>query len=143
MSDHTLAKVVQDLKTEEARIVEKVAALRKECEREEADLKRVRDALSALGERGSRKKKSPTKEDVLLAAATVLSENKVLKESELKELVGAQLEAAGKTRMGIALRLQEAQKQGLLEKTLAGFRLPGEKPAGGASSGASKQPASS
>jgi hypothetical protein len=130
MTDTNLGSVVEQLRAEQDRLVARERALQSELSMLQRDLKRVRGALAALGEKANTNKAAAkpaaTKEDVVVAICQVLSDETVLAHDALRAKVEAALRAAGKSRRGLALRLQEALKDSRFADTPSGYRLRSE-----------------
>ena len=105
--------VVEQLHAEESRLEARVKELRGETHSTESELKKVRAALAALGEKPARTKRrsskpAPTQEDVARLIAEVTSQRGDVPEDELKRLVEAQLREGGNSLVGFGLRFSQA-----------------------------------
>ena len=126
MQDTDLSSIVEQLRQEESRLGTQQAELKVKLTSVEADLKRVRGALSALGEKPAAKaggKPAATKKDVVQAVSHVLENHEVVAHDDIRRGVEAQLADRGKSRQGLALRLEEALKDPRFVNTPSGYRL--------------------
>lgn len=113
-----LATAVEELRAEELRLRDEVDDLRGQAKSRETQLKQIRAALAVLSEKPPRKaakqKPAASKQEVLESMFDVLKTSGPLQEAELKSIIADRLLAAGKSRIGFALRFSEA----LGDKTL-------------------------
>ncbi len=124
MQDTDLSSIVEQLRQEERRLGTQQAELTVALTSLEADLKRVRGALSALGEKPATKsgrKAAATKKDVIQGISDVLRNQGAVENDALRRSVEAQLAEMGKSRQGLALRFEEALKDPRFVNTPAGY----------------------
>jgi len=109
--DQRLGEIINQLRLEEAALLENIVRLKTELAAHDADVKRVREALKALGEKPKSKgakKPAPSKDDVIQAMQSVLSHNAPLDLESLRSEVESHIVETGKSRMGFAMRFKEA-----------------------------------
>jgi hypothetical protein len=129
MQETDLSSIVEQLREEEGRLGDQQAELKDRLACVETDLKRVRGALSALGEKPVTKsggKPAATKKEVIQVIADVLQSQGTVEKEALRQSVEARLAEKGKSRQGLALRFEEALKDHRFVDTPGGYRLASE-----------------
>ncbi len=127
MQETELRPIVEQLRREESRLGAQQAELKAGLATVEVDLKRVRGALLALGEKPVTKsggKPAATKKEVTRMIADVLQSQGTVEKEALRRSVEARLAERGKSRQGLALRFEEALKDPRFVSTPSGYRLP-------------------
>jgi len=120
-----LDTIIEELRGEHSRITEERAAVEASLRQMDDDLKRVAEALAALGQKPKAAKSgkpAPKREDVEQAAVDILSKSEALQMDELKAKVESSVTAAGFSKMGLALRLKEALASERFVESPAGWK---------------------
>ncbi len=111
MTNNLLGDITSSLKQEEERLSAELNELKKKAKLVELDLKRIRDARSALGagrkSANSKRKPAPTADDVKKAVNKALVADGPLEEPVIRERVERELADEGKSKMGLSLRMKE------------------------------------
>ena len=145
METNQLDAIADQLQAEKVRIEKVKAELKEDLKATEDQLKRVEGALSALGVKptanGTEKKKAATKIEVTQIVEALLKDHGVVEEENLKAFVEQKLKEAGKSFIGLALRLKEALKDPRFVDSPAGYRLADETEGTGTLPDAEKQTA--
>ncbi len=124
-----LEDVTTTLLKEETKLKTKLAELQKQTTSIGQDLKRVRAAMSALDGTTKQKKttrttKPPvTQTEVNNGVADTLADGQMLTRAEIKQRVEEQATKAGKSRVGLALRINQALKDDVYEESEGQYRL--------------------
>ena len=112
MTDTRINSIENDLTEAESQLIATLDGLREQVALNEAKLKRVRKALRALtGElatKGRTKKPAANRSDVCTAIASVLEQQEVATEADLKVMAAKHISASGKSLQGFALRFRDA-----------------------------------
>ena len=112
MTDTQINSIENDLTEAESQLIATLDGLREQVALNEAKLKRVRKALRALtGEsatKGRMKKPAANRSDVCTAIASVLEQQEVAAEADLKTAVAQRISTTGKSLQGFALRFRDA-----------------------------------
>lgn len=122
-------QIVEQLKSEEARLKAAAEKLKQQVKHNESELTRIQSALAALGNKpagkASRKtlKPAPTKVDVIAAMESALADNRTLDTDALKAIVQEAVSDSGKSKQGFALRFAEAIKHERFVESAEGYRL--------------------
>lgn len=105
----SVTKIVEQLRSEEARLEKELEAAGAKLREARADLKRVRSGIAALGGNGGTAggKPAPKKKDVADVVVRVLQERGSLPKDALSAEVEKRLAASGFGRNGLSLRLRE------------------------------------
>lgn len=130
MTDTRLNSIEKDLKEAESQLTATLCGLRDQVAQGEAELKRVRKALSALVSKSTAKGKArrPAANglDVCKAIAAVLEDQGAVAEADLKTMTEERITSDGKSLQGFALRFREALTDSQrFENTPGGYRLAG------------------
>jgi sugar-specific transcriptional regulator TrmB len=126
MADIQVEAIVEELTREQARLRDRLTALKAELAEIEAALARVTGALDSLrGREKAKRTRRPaaSKQDVIELVAEVLSENQPLRRDALRQEVEQRVLASGKSRMGLALRFKEALREAQFVATASGIQL--------------------
>lgn len=136
MDAKNLSGITDQLEKERTALTGKADKLRSELSVLEGDLRRITAALSALtgaadapppkkqGKGGKKSgKRAAGKADVVKLIHSVLSEDAVLEEAELKQRIEERLGLDGFSRMGFALRFKEALADPKFIDSPGGIRL--------------------
>ena len=124
-----IQSIADDLRKEQSRLIEERNTVQARLEEMDAEIKRVEDALTALGQKTkqTKAKKSgkpaPKREEVEQAVREILSEQGALELDPLKTQVGAKLTELGRSKMGLALRLKEVLAGEQFIESPAGWKL--------------------
>ncbi len=112
MSMSRLQSIVAELQGEQGQLNEELAKVDAERKRISGEIKQIQQALSALGVKAAKARRSgkpaPTRGDVTTAVAAVLGTKGVCHKEVLQEAVEAHLTEQGKSRVGFKLRFDEA-----------------------------------
>jgi len=132
MDEANLERIIEDLQSEAERLTERRQELQQGLDAIDAELQRVQAGITALrgkaATRGKSSKQSPNKEAVRTAARRCLSDGGILSQDELKTAVGEEIKAAGFSRVGMALRLNEVLEEKEFVSSVEGVRLAAEQP---------------
>lgn len=125
MTDIQVETIIEELTQEQTRLRERLGELKAELSKIESALARVNGALEALRGSGRAKtrKSAATKQEVIEFIKTILQSKHVVKQGDLKRHVEALVTEAGKSRMGLALRIKEALNEPCFLATEAGIQL--------------------
>lgn len=126
MTDIQVGAIVEELTREQAKLRERLVALKNELAEIEAALARVNGALDALrGKESAKRIRRPaaSKQDVIELVEAVLSESQPLRRDVLRQEVEQRVLASGKSRMGLALRFKEALSESHFVATPEGIQL--------------------
>jgi sugar-specific transcriptional regulator TrmB len=126
MTDIQVEAIVEELSREQARLRERLTALKSELAEIEAALARVNGALDALrGKEKAKRMRRPaaSKQDVIELVEAVLGERQPLGRTALRHEVEQRVLASGKSRMGLALRFKEALGEPQFVTTPEGIQL--------------------
>ena len=125
--------IVQTLRDEEAELLSKQQKLTKQRTEVEQALTKVRGAMKSLGSKGSGKgnartyqKPAATQEEVLKAVTSILRKRGPLQHDALTALVSQVITKAGRSRLGLTLRLKETLSQPQFRQTPDGYQLTKE-----------------
>ena len=126
MTDIQVEAIVEELTREQAKLRERLAALKCELAEIEAALARVNGALDALrGKDSGKRMRRPaaSKQEVIELVEAVLSANQPLSRDSLMQEVEKRILSSGKSRMGLALRFKEALSESQFVVTPEGIQL--------------------
>ena len=126
MTDIQVGAIVEELTREQAKLRERLVALKNELAEIEAALARVNGALDALrGKESVKRIRRPaaSKQDVIELVEAVLSERQPLRRDVLRQEVEQRVLASGKSRMGLALRFKEALSESQFTATPEGIQF--------------------
>ena len=126
-----VTEILEKLRSEESRLREQTLVLQKQLKVNDGELKRVRSAIVALGEKPTtktRKSTKPTinKRDVIETIKECLQQESPIEADELKSRVQERLSTAGKAMQGFALRFREAVALDRFTCTENGYQLADE-----------------
>ena len=126
MTESQVETIVEELTREQTRLQARLTQLKAELAKIEAAMTRVNGALAALRGNGKAKtmrRPAANKQDVIALIEAVLHEKQQLSPSALKHEVEQRVIASGKSRMGLALRFNEALSESQFIETQAGVEL--------------------
>ena len=113
--DNCFDSIVEQLRRHEQKLSAELSELETARKALVTDQKRVQAALTALGERREKPtrgkataKPAPTRREVIAVMARILQQHAPLEKELLKSRVEQQIELEGKSKMGLALRFEEA-----------------------------------
>ena len=124
-----LDSIAQQLRDELSRLTDEKTKAEAKVQILDAELKRVEDALTALGSKPKpsktkTSKPAPKQEEVHEAVKRILSEEGALELEPLKKKIESVLTKLGRSKMGLALRLKEVlASEELFIESPAGWKL--------------------
>ena len=125
-----LSTITTTLKAEEAKLQEKLTEHQQAAKDIQSNLDRLRTAIKALDTNGTtRKKRGPntkppvTQTQVSKAVTDALGDGRVLTKTDLKERLDQAAIKAGKSRVGLALRLDQTLKDKSIQESGGQYRL--------------------
>ena len=123
-----LTDVTTTLHKEADQLQNKLTTTRTQAKEIEANLKRLQAALSALEDKSPNKKTRATKPPVTQAQISkavtdALGDGRTLTKADIKERLDKAATNAGKSRVGLALRLDQALKADNIEQTDGKYHL--------------------
>ena len=124
-----LESIAEELRAEHSRLAEERNAVQARLKQMDVEIKRVEDALSALGQKPPQskakpgRKPAPKKEEVQQVVRAILGEQGALELEPLNTQVGAKLSELGRSKMGLALRLNEVLAGEEFIESPAGWKL--------------------
>ncbi len=122
-----LNDVTTTLHKEADQLQEKLTTTRSQAKEIEANLKRLQAALSALEGKTPKKTRATkppvTQNQISKAVTDALGDGRVLTKADIKERLDQAATKAGKSRVGLALRLDQALKDDTIEETGGKYRL--------------------
>ena len=132
MSMSRLQSIIAELQGEQGHLKEELAKVDAEHKRVSGEIKQIQQALSALGVKAAKARRSgkpaPTRDDVTTAVAAVLGAKGVCHKEVLQEAVEVHLTEQGKSRVGFKLRFAEALKDKQFVGGDDGYQLTKPKP---------------
>ena len=127
-----LQSIIAELQGERGQLNEELAKVDAEHKRISGEIKQIQQALSALGVKAAKARRSgkpaPTRGDVTTAVAAVLGAKGVCHKEVLQEAVEAHLTERGKSRVGFKLRFAEALQDQQFAGDDDGYQLTKPKP---------------
>lgn len=130
MDTAQLTAVTTTLKAEEAKLQEQLTEHQQAAKDIQSNLDRLRTAIKALDtnhttrkQRGPNTKPTVTQGQVSKAVTDALGNGRVLTKADIKERLEQAATKAGKSRVGLVLRLDQALKDGSIQESGGKYRL--------------------